>query len=61
MKKSWLSFPYLIWMVIFTIIPLALVLFYSVVVIENGGIIFTLNNFKRVLEPIYLAVFFTLY
>lgn len=57
MKRSWLSFPYLIWMVIFTIIPFALVLFYSVVVIENGGIVFTLNNFKRVLEPIYLAVF----
>ena len=58
MKRSWLSFPYLIWMIIFTVIPLALVLFYSVVVFENGTMVLSLDNFKRVLEPIYLTVFF---
>lgn len=57
MKRSWLSFPYLTWMIIFTVIPLALILFYSIVKIEDGGIFLTVNNFKRVLEPIYLAVF----
>ncbi len=57
MKRSWLSFPYLIWMIIFTVIPLGLILFYSIVRIEDGGMILTMGNFKRVLEPIYLAVF----
>ncbi|NLN48420.1 MAG: ABC transporter permease [Clostridiales bacterium] len=57
MKRSWLSFPYLIWMIIFTVVPLALVLFYSVVVFENDTMVFSLSNFKRVLEPIYLTVF----
>ncbi|MCK9217259.1 MAG: ABC transporter permease [Firmicutes bacterium] len=57
MRRSWLSFPYLVWMIIFTVVPLALILFYSVVKIEDGGIFLTMGNFKRVLEPIYLAVF----
>lgn len=57
MKKKYLSYPYLLWMIMFAIIPLALVLFYSVVVIDKSGVHFTLDNFKRVFEPIYLSVF----
>ncbi len=57
MKRTWLSFPYVIWMIIFTLIPLALVLFYSVVIFENGAMVFSIDNFKRVMEPIYLTVF----
>lgn len=57
MKKKWLSYPYLFWMVMFVIIPLGLVLFYSVVIIDKSGTHFTLDNFKRVFEPIYLSVF----
>ncbi len=57
MKRTWLSFPYVIWMIIFTLIPLALVLFYSIVIFENGTMIFSFDNFKRVMEPIYLTVF----
>ncbi len=57
MKRSWLSLPYLFWMIAFTVIPLALVLFYSIVITEANGIVLSMSNFKRVLEPIYLAVF----
>ncbi|WP_315120317.1 ABC transporter permease [uncultured Clostridium sp.] len=57
MKKKWMAYPYVLWMIIFTIIPLALVLYYSVVVIDSNGIHFTLDNIKRVFEPIYLMVF----
>ncbi len=56
MKRSYLSFPYILWMVIFTIVPLVLVLFYSVVTVEQNGFILSIDNFKRVLEPIYLSV-----
>lgn len=56
MKRSYLSFPYILWMFIFTIVPLVLVLFYSVVTVEQNGFILSIDNFKRVLEPIYLSV-----
>ncbi|HHY77086.1 MAG TPA: ABC transporter permease [Clostridiales bacterium] len=57
MKKHLLAYPYAIWLLIFTVIPLALILFYSVISFDEAGMHFTLNNFKRVFEPIYLSVF----
>ncbi|SHI58503.1 ABC transporter permease [Lutispora thermophila] len=57
MKKHLMAYPYALWMLIFTMIPLALILFYSVFAIDDAGIHFTLDNFKRVFEPLYLAVF----
>ena len=51
--------PYIIWAVIIVLLPLLLILLYSV---TKGGnellnIQFTLENFKRMTEPIYVAVF----
>jgi len=57
MKKRLLAYPYGLWIVIFTIIPLALIIFYSVFTTDATGIHFTLQHFKRVFEPIYLSVF----
>lgn len=57
MKRHLMAYPYALWLLIFTIVPLALILFYSVFVIDDAGIHFTLDNFKRVFEPLYLAVF----
>ncbi|NLM43972.1 MAG: ABC transporter permease [Clostridiales bacterium] len=57
MKKHLMAYPYALWMLIFTIIPLALILVYSVITIDDAGIHFTLDHFRRVFEPIYLAVF----
>ena len=58
MKRNWLSYPYIIWMLLFILLPLLLVLFYSVTVRTEEGIRFTLEHFQRFMEPIYLRVLF---
>jgi len=55
MKKHLLAYPYGLWIAIFTVIHLALIIFYSVY--DASGAHFTLEHFKRVFEPIYLSVF----
>ena len=56
MKQKWISYPYIIWMVIFILLPLFLILFYSVTYSAEEGISFTLQYFKRFFEPIYINV-----
>ncbi len=57
MKTKIGAYPYLVWSTIFVIVPLFLIIFYSLTVTnDNGQFIFTLNNFKRAFEPIYLKV-----
>lgn len=46
---KWLSFPYLIWMAGFIIIPLIMIFFYGLSS-ETGGI--TLSNIKLILDPV---------
>lgn len=56
MKQRWISYPYIVWMVIFIVVPLVLVLFYSITVQDGDGIRFTGENFARFLDPIYINV-----
>lgn len=56
MKRKWLSYPYLIWMFIFILIPLLLVVYYSVTVKTPEGVAFSLENYKKFMQPIYLLV-----
>ena len=56
MKKVWVSYPYILWMIIFTIVPLLLVMYYSFTRTEDGTMVFTFSNFIRVMEPTYLKV-----
>jgi len=59
MKKNIVSFPYLIWMIIFTVFPLLLVLFFSFTegnVQKISELRFTLDNFKRFMQPNYINV-----
>lgn len=56
--KRWSAAPYIIWSAIFVVIPLLLVLFFSLVSTEGGGYRITLEHFGRFMEPIYLSVFF---
>lgn len=56
MKKTWVSYPYILWMIIFTIVPLLLVLYYSFTKTVDGTPVLTMDNFIRVLEPTYLKV-----
>lgn len=58
MKKNWLSYPYIVWMLIFIFIPLLLVLYYSLTVRTGGELAFSFEHFRRFFEPIYLRVLF---
>ncbi len=58
MNKKWVSYPYLIWMVIFIVIPSFLILFYAFTVKDDQGIRLTLDNFYRFLDPIFISVLF---
>ena len=56
MKKTWYSYPYLVWMAIFIVVPFLLLLFYSFTASTDQGIVFTLDHVKRLWDPIYLMV-----
>lgn len=57
MRKA--SYPYIIWMIIFIVVPLLLVLYYGFTVGDSQNFStfkFSLANFKRFLTPTYLKV-----
>ncbi|WP_129595864.1 ABC transporter permease [Anaerophilus nitritogenes] len=59
MNKKWLSIPYALWSLIFSIIPIIIITIYSFCKRSPYGKIiyeFTLDNYKQFLEPIYLNV-----
>ncbi len=56
MKKPLISYPYILWMIIFIIVPLVLVLYYSLTATVDGSVVFTLEHFAKVFQPIYLKV-----
>lgn len=57
MKKKWVSYPYIFWMVLFTLVPLVLVLYYSLTTTDSSGAaVFTATNFEKFLQPIYIKV-----
>lgn len=56
MGRRLLVYPYYVWMVLFTVVPLALIVFYAFT--DRSGWNFTLDNMQRVMEPLYLDVFF---
>jgi len=56
-NKSLLAYPYIIWSALFVVIPLILVLFFSFTVENGDKLVFSLGNYKRLINPIYLKVF----
>ncbi len=59
-NKRLLTSPYVVWTVIFTIVPLLIIVFYSFSQRDAFGDIvykFTLSNYKEFFAPIYLNVF----
>lgn len=54
-KKSY-SFPYIVWMVIFIVVPLVLVLYYTFTESSMDGVRFTFDHVKAIFEPLYLKV-----
>ena len=47
MKKKYLAFPYMIWSLVFIIVPLILILYFSLTEKVDGRTVFTLNHFKE--------------
>lgn len=48
-KVKWLSFPYLLWMIGFIIIPLIMIVYYG---LTNGDKSFTLKNVSLISDPV---------
>ncbi|MDI9412601.1 MAG: ABC transporter permease [Bacillota bacterium] len=48
--------PYLAWMLLFIIVPLLLVVYYAFTIPSETGNVWSLENFTRFFEPIYLKV-----
>lgn len=57
MNRRWYSAPYIVWSLIFIVVPMLMVAFYGLTVVgEDGNFIFSLENFKRFFTPLYLGV-----
>ncbi|MDR1538781.1 MAG: ABC transporter permease [Clostridiales bacterium] len=51
-----MSAPYLFWALLFIVIPIALVIYYSLCTEVDGRMLFSWENYKRAFEPIYIRV-----
>ncbi|HBE76526.1 MAG TPA: ABC transporter permease [Firmicutes bacterium] len=56
MKKNWAAYPYIFWIVIFTVVPLILLFYFGLTIKDSKGVVITLANFKRFGEPVYIKV-----
>ena len=56
-KKSYLAYPYVLWSTLFIVVPLLLIVFFAFTVKEGGVTKFSLDNFKRLMDPMYAKVF----
>lgn len=53
-----LAYPYTAWSIIFIVVPLLLVVYYSFTqTSESGHMLFTLDNYKEVFNPLFYKVF----
>ncbi|EHL19514.1 hypothetical protein HMPREF9628_00235 [Peptoanaerobacter stomatis] len=60
-KKSLLGTPYILWTLLFTVIPLIIIFVFSISSSNQIGKIsfnFTIDKYKQFFEPIYIDVFF---
>ena len=58
-QGSFLAYPYIIWSAIFIVVPLLLILFLSFTIETDNGMVFSLANYKKILNPLYLEVFWS--
>lgn len=57
MKRQWYSLPYVVWSLIFIVVPLLVVVYYGLTVQGDDGVLkFSFENFKRFFTPLYLGV-----
>ena len=51
-----ITLPYMIWVGVFVVLPILLVIIYSFTVEIDGLTTFSMSNYARVLDPVYLIV-----
>lgn len=57
-KETRLAYPYALWSLIFIVVPLILIVYYSFTrKTDDGGILFTLENYRQAFDPLFLKVF----
>ena len=57
MNRRWYSYPYIVWALIFIVVPLIVVLVYGITVQgPDGSLNISFANFKRFFTPVYLGV-----
>lgn len=56
-KKSFLAYPYVVWSAIFIVIPLILVVLFSFTQEIDGKQVFSIANYRDLMDPIYFKVF----
>ncbi|WP_024615080.1 ABC transporter permease [Clostridium sp. Ade.TY] len=57
-KRSKLAaYPYIVWSALFIIVPLLMILFFSLTIDTGSGYKFSLENFERLINPIYIRIF----
>lgn len=59
MLKKWSSRPYILWSIIFIVVPLLMIIGYSITIKDpiTGKLMLSLENFNRFLSPIFIRVF----
>lgn len=57
-KFSFATYPYVVWSALFIIVPLIIVLFFSLTISDVDGYKFSLENFTRLLKSQYGLIFF---
>lgn len=58
MKLKYTSYPYILWLVLFIIVPLILILYFSLTIkdVNTGEFKFSFENYRRFMDPIYIKV-----
>lgn len=56
-KKSYLAYPYVLWSALFIIVPLLLIVYFAFTVKDGETTKFSLENFRRLMDPLYVKVF----
>lgn len=53
-KNTWLAGPYIVWMILFTVVPILIVIFFAFTSEDATGVHFTLQNFIDSFDPVFL-------
>ncbi|MBF1045954.1 MAG: ABC transporter permease [Peptostreptococcus sp.] len=57
-KETRLAYPYALWSALFIVVPLVLIVYYSLTrKTDDGGILFTFENYRQAFDPLFLKVF----